>query len=173
MKSKERAVFTFSAVKNLKFQVCSSIRPGVPLTFSPQNISPQINNWKKGKYTWAWTYSTKWYLFTILRPRKEVPWINSHTPLRAVSLELLSSHYSVLPSIHSFPLFIPFELLRSPLKRTSLYSFPSICYAPLYSVLPYIPLELLSSPLQRTFLYSTRTVTLHFTAYFPIFHWSC
>jgi hypothetical protein len=81
------------------------------------------------------------------------------------------------------PPSVTFELLRSPLQRTFLYSpravtlpttanfptFPSSCYASHHSILPYIPLGLLRSPPQRTSLYYPRAVRLPTTAHFPIF----
>jgi hypothetical protein len=58
-----------------------------------------MNNLKKDKYTSAWRCSTKWYLFIILRPRKGVPWINSHLPLPTSPSSCYAPHYSVLPYI--------------------------------------------------------------------------
>jgi hypothetical protein len=62
----------------------------------------------------------------------------------------------------------------SPMNYSlSLFPFPLSCYAPHYRISPYIPLELLRSPLQLTSLYSFLVVTIHTTAYFPIFPSSC
>jgi hypothetical protein len=65
-------------------------RPADPLRSPPpRNIKQEISIWKKSKYTSPWSC----YLFTVLKPQEEVPWINSH-PSPSLTQ---ASHYSMIP----------------------------------------------------------------------------